>query len=284
MTVADLWGNLREALRHSAYRGVTQDTDGPAWVIHDIFEVINGARDKVELSFYAKGEYNRVLDALTELERFRVISVNNRPQLARSGLNNFVRGIGGWHRIVVTKRITMPPISTGNALLNSHQALSDRVFPVADVSVAIEENIYEVEEGDNLWKVAQKALGDGKRWDEIYNANREVIGDNFDYILPGQRLVIPVTSTGDALPDSKPTPTGDTLPNNHAEEVSRVSSVADVLSANTEVLAPAEGQDQVALEQIDSHKPPELTPDTGLAPPKGESIDALPELSRLSRL
>lgn len=45
---------------------------------------------------------------------------------------------------------------------------------------------------DTLWKIAQRTLGNGDRWKEIYAANEKVIGKNPDRLIPGQKLVIPL--------------------------------------------------------------------------------------------
>jgi nucleoid-associated protein YgaU len=50
---------------------------------------------------------------------------------------------------------------------------------------------YTVASGDSLSKIAKKHLGDAKRWREIYDANRQLIGDNPDLIKPGQKLKLP---------------------------------------------------------------------------------------------
>lgn len=52
---------------------------------------------------------------------------------------------------------------------------------------------YTVVSGDSLWKIAQKLLGDGSRWREIYtyNNNKSIIGGNPNLIRPGQILSIP---------------------------------------------------------------------------------------------
>lgn len=50
---------------------------------------------------------------------------------------------------------------------------------------------YTVKPGDTLSAIAEKFYGDAKRWPEIYEANKDVIGDNPNLIKPGQELKIP---------------------------------------------------------------------------------------------
>ena len=49
---------------------------------------------------------------------------------------------------------------------------------------------YVVVAGDSLWKIAQKHLGSGARWGEIYAANRDIVSDP-SLIYIGQVLDIP---------------------------------------------------------------------------------------------
>ena len=49
---------------------------------------------------------------------------------------------------------------------------------------------YTVQSGDCLWNIAKKQLGDGSRWQEIYNLNRDKIS-NPNLIHPGQVLAMP---------------------------------------------------------------------------------------------
>jgi len=53
-----------------------------------------------------------------------------------------------------------------------------------------EEQFYVIEKGDTLWAIAKKFLGEGNRYPEIFEANREVILDP-DKIFPGQKIRIP---------------------------------------------------------------------------------------------
>lgn len=62
-------------------------------------------------------------------------------------------------------------------------------------------SVYEVERGDSLWRIARSWLeatgrshdgaAVGRLWRAIYEANKAVIGDDPDLILPGQLLTIP---------------------------------------------------------------------------------------------
>lgn len=50
---------------------------------------------------------------------------------------------------------------------------------------------YTVRPGDTLWSIAKKTLGDGSRWRDVYQVNRDVIGSDPNRIMPGQTLRIP---------------------------------------------------------------------------------------------
>ncbi len=53
------------------------------------------------------------------------------------------------------------------------------------------ERVYVVGEGDTLFDIAKYELGKATRWAEIYELNRDVLGDEFDYLRPGTELVLP---------------------------------------------------------------------------------------------
>lgn len=48
----------------------------------------------------------------------------------------------------------------------------------------------QVLQGETLWAVAERTLGSGSRWKEIYEANRDVV-PNPDFLAPGTVLTIP---------------------------------------------------------------------------------------------
>jgi len=71
------------------------------------------------------------------------------------------------------------------------------VRPVARPAAATDEQTYVVRAGDSLWSIADSHPGHGtsgsvhERWQAIWQANRDVVGDDPDLILPGQALRLP---------------------------------------------------------------------------------------------
>jgi len=49
---------------------------------------------------------------------------------------------------------------------------------------------YTVAKGDCLWSISKKQLGNGGRWQEIYNLNQDKV-KNPNLIYPGQILTMP---------------------------------------------------------------------------------------------
>lgn len=65
---------------------------------------------------------------------------------------------------------------------------------------------YVVAPGDSLWRIAQRTLGRGSQWSELYEANRDTVQDP-SHIYVGQRIVIP-----DALDAAQSQPDAQTAP------------------------------------------------------------------------
>ncbi|MCM1185006.1 MAG: LysM peptidoglycan-binding domain-containing protein [Lachnoclostridium sp.] len=64
------------------------------------------------------------------------------------------------------------------------QGLSDD----KDNDSSLADNTYTVQAGDCLWKIAGSHCGSEERWVELYEQNKNVIGDNPSLIYPGQTL------------------------------------------------------------------------------------------------
>ena len=79
--------------------------------------------------------------------------------------------------------------------------MAGNVFGVSEVQAdeleapAMEQKVeyYEIKSGDTLWAIASEFLGNGAKYTEIFEANREVIKDP-DLIYPGQKIRIPMES------------------------------------------------------------------------------------------
>ncbi len=50
---------------------------------------------------------------------------------------------------------------------------------------------YTVQSGDCLWNIAKQHFGDGLKWQDIYNANQNILGPNPDLIYPGTTIQLP---------------------------------------------------------------------------------------------
>lgn len=52
-------------------------------------------------------------------------------------------------------------------------------------------NVHEVQSGDTLFGIAEDHFGDGNRWPEIHDLNRDIVADP-NRIIPGQVLALPI--------------------------------------------------------------------------------------------
>jgi LysM domain len=66
---------------------------------------------------------------------------------------------------------------------------------LASASGRMRENsrVYTVVDGDTLFEIARRELGKPSRWGEVYELNRDVLGNDFDYLKPGLELILPDT-------------------------------------------------------------------------------------------
>ena len=83
------------------------------------------------------------------------------------------------------KRLEAEKKTTERARPRVHQILADK--KAAEKA----KRTYVVKSGDSLSKIAKQVYEDAKRWPEIYEANKELIGDNPNLIKPGQKLISP---------------------------------------------------------------------------------------------
>lgn len=108
----------------------------------------------------------------------------------------------------VSVRAAMAKPSGGNqvrtASLPGQRALSERPARSASpTTVPTVREMYTVTSGDSLSKIAREENVRGG-WQRLYEANRPVVGDDPDLIIPGQRLTLRIT----APPKKPPQPGG----------------------------------------------------------------------------
>lgn len=65
---------------------------------------------------------------------------------------------------------------------------------------------YVVQEGDTLYSIARTELGKASRWAEIFELNRDRLGDDYDFLTPGSELVMPGVARVESV-TQRPEPT-----------------------------------------------------------------------------
>ena len=80
-------------------------------------------------------------------------------------------------------------LMAGNVLGIKEVQAAELEAPETEAEQKVE--YYEIQSGDTLWAIASKFLGNGSKYTEIFEANREVIKDP-DLIYPGQKIRIPI--------------------------------------------------------------------------------------------
>lgn len=115
---------------------------------------------------------------------FKALEEHNRQQLGNRAVLN------------VGDVISTPPIAE---LQRDHPGLSPkpRDLPGGRRSTALAGSssrggrTYTVLEGDTLFDIARAELGKASRWAEIFDLNRDQLGEDFNYLAPGMRLALP---------------------------------------------------------------------------------------------
>ncbi len=117
---------------------------------------------------------------------FKALAARNRSMLPRSD------------KLTVGTQVAVPPTTD---LERDYPALCPRqrksalvrpqAIPPAAAQRRANNDVYIVAEGDTLFDIARYELGKASRWAEIYELNRDLLGEDFDYLRPGTELVMP---------------------------------------------------------------------------------------------
>lgn len=104
--------------------------------------------------------------------------------------------------------LSLPDRSVTTSEVHHRQTPSRRTPRTVDSRPDPAPRDHVVRPGDSLWSIAEAAPGATEdveeRWREIWAANRDVIGDDPDLILPGQRLHLPEPPRPDTHRDTHP--------------------------------------------------------------------------------
>lgn len=98
------------------------------------------------------------------------------------------------------------------------------------IQLLSEGEIYQVKQGDTLWDIAKRQYGDGSRYPQLAQMNRETLTDP-NLILPGQRLILPEILY---LPKSH-TPDADSREGAFRIEYADVRSFREPVSSNIQL-------------------------------------------------
>lgn len=105
---------------------------------------------------------------------------------------------------VVLAGTTSPALAAGDgSSILAGLSLPDRSVTTSEARIvsarpASQPRLHVVRPGESLWSIAEAtsaAADPAQRWRAIWSANRDVIGDDPDLILPGQRLRLPDDDT-----------------------------------------------------------------------------------------
>ena len=203
---------LDEAIRYS--QGITQSTGAFPYSSHLRYDVYLNAGEGVKSAYNIEvkdretGEWSPI-----DMNKTYVVATNSFTALGKDGYATFEKAIQRDPDVKVETYIqyTVPLIELFTEHLNGGEVAKPSVdsyslksvkewqaesskaskAPASEFSEENEAvNTYTVAEGDNLFRIAQKTLNDGKRWREIYELNKDEI-TNPRLIYPGQMIVLP---------------------------------------------------------------------------------------------
>jgi len=163
-----------------------------------------------------------------------------------------------------------PPIATPSPPAEAVPATAD---PPA--VAAVPSPTYQVCRGDSLWAIAEKHLGSGFRWKEIYDLNRDQIHDP-DYIDIGWTLTLPADAIG--LPVAAAVPPLQNAPVEPPVEPEQPAAPTTIPTPTTPMtdstVAPSTPSTPVATPAPPTVMPSSAPPSEGASPPDPTDVPA----------
>jgi nucleoid-associated protein YgaU len=97
---------------------------------------------------------------------------------------------------------------------------------------------YTVRPGDSLWRIAEQHLGDGARYKEIVERNRDLLGARPSFLEPGWVLQLPVPQGGEEPVRQYDVERGDTLTEIAQEQLGNADRYMEIYNASTGLTQP----------------------------------------------
>lgn len=167
-------------------------------------ELVNGLSDAFSDASDAYAE--KVEESAQERQNEKLQEALDEPTFTRSEVTEMIEEAQAKIEVAEAKAAAATNVSDLDTAATAHarpEAAAEETTtapeppePVQPRPAAepIEGDVYTVRSGDSLSKIAQREYGDPSRWMEIYEANRDVLGNNPNMIYPGQQLTIPSNS------------------------------------------------------------------------------------------
>jgi LysM repeat protein len=133
-----------------------------------------------------------------------------------------------------------------------------------------------VQPGESLWSIAEEHLGDGRRYGEIVDLNRPVIGDKPGFLSPGWVLQVPeLDQPATAGPDRYIVERGDTLSGIADDQLGDADLYMEIYDASTKLTQPG-GARLSNPNVIDVGWTLNIPDRSGIAPPEPPRPDRQP--------
>ena len=100
--------------------------------------------------------------------------------------------------------LTAPPSNMPQPALAASPALASS--SAGSLGLRPGQRVYVVVQGDTLTQIAKHELGNLGRWGEIAELNREQLGDDYNFLVPGTELILPGTATSAGTLTHRPEP------------------------------------------------------------------------------
>ena len=157
---------------------------GQAKNVEEIARAVSKRRNEIRLESY-QGDP----DGLARVKKSNLETYGNEEGPTADSL---YEKYGSWQKVIEKALSTNPGM---DACLGFYDECYDTYefeermasTQAAPAPQTASQNLYVVKKGDTLWKIAQRLFGDGEKWREIYERNRNIIRDP-DLIYEGQAL------------------------------------------------------------------------------------------------